>query len=229
MQAGAIRDYVNGKTVKDIDVLVYADPKASTRDRFAINSTNTIYVPSLNCEIGEAGTQEPFSYFSHAFQALAIPGIKTAELLGDAHYPVTANQFAVIRIELDNDEINNDLFHAGVSQKIDVILTSTQDYAAFVDEAFNFGVCKIIYDRFGLCKTNHYMFDFDAKTISVDESKFTKEELFKMLVRDHLSRIKAKYPEHRPLLITRNFIDDYRTYTSIAVDPNGLIMTTSSS
>jgi hypothetical protein len=50
-----------------------------------------------------------------------------------------------------------------------------------------------------------------------------------MLVRDHLSRIKAKYPEHRPLLITRNFIDDYRLYTSIAVDPNGLIMTTSSS
>lgn len=208
LQDGAVRDFATSRQIKDIDVLLFAE-----------------YPTTYKAQSFECQSSEPFAFLSDWFKKLP-PGIKSVEHLGETHYPASAgDDFAVLRIVFDDQHFNELLTEAGIENHIDVILTHTRDFGDFVNTFFDFGICKIWYDRTGLHKTHHFILDNEYMLISMRTEQFSKEQIFRIMVRDHLARLRSKFPNYRPFMISENVINEILDVSSLTIDDKGLVIT----
>jgi hypothetical protein len=163
---GAVRDFALGQQFKDIDVLVSIDrekcfrpPKDLHPDAQRTNFSLAYYVDAIvnsglfdNCIVNEHYAGDLF------FVVKAFPNKKFQD---------ECSAF------LNNDKKQIEHF--------DFLLVNTDDYRTYVDDNFDYGICKIFYDRSGIQMLNHFRFDNEMDTISINVDKFDKLQLVKFI------------------------------------------------
>ena len=77
--------------------------------------------------------------------------LEFAEVIGGDTYSRSPQDYPlyVIRAKFADSEINLKLEKAGISQYVDILVTGITSHEKYINKYFDFGICKVYYDRFG--------------------------------------------------------------------------------
>ena len=191
---------MNDVSVKDIDVLFSVQSASSVGESISYDtSTNTGL----------------FNFWADWISNNPI--FREAQILSGDSYSRESPDYpmSVVRVWFADTVLDSALKEKTQTGCVDILIIGDKNHKKYVNENFDCGLCKILYSRSGLYKSPQYLYDSDNNLISILESQFTKQQLFDVMKRDHLSRIRAKYPGYDLVMVNQKVIDDYnRSFTS---------------
>lgn len=181
---GAIGDLFFGKRPRDYDIFVmtpYLSKEFNTNNE--PTSVPEFWFDVVGCNRGPESND-----YVHQFN-------RKEDYDEDSPYFASNRVSEVYKIQKNSVEYN-------------IVLVDT-DPREYVENYFDFGICRALCDGFKNIYTSDFMKDATNKTITICEAAFTKET-FDYSVKRHLPRVRAKFPYFDVKVHPSNelFIDD---------------------